>query len=115
MWSVFLVALNFRFHDSLLTLFSDTRSTKPGIALDIDDTLCKTNEHWVAVMQKAFGNPEDLSPSDFCKKYPLLEPMPSYWQSSQVKDWILWAREDVDFSVMAYRFSPRSRGHRRLE
>lgn len=51
-----------------------------GIALDIDDTLSYTDEHWIEQMRLKFGNPENLTKEEIIKKYKWIEAVP-YWQS----------------------------------
>jgi hypothetical protein len=53
----------------------------PGIALDIDDTLSNTTRHFISVLQKKFGNPENLTVDEMIEKYHIM-PNISYWQTS---------------------------------
>ena len=59
---------------------------KPGIALDIDETLSWTLGHWIEEMQNRFGNPENLSVRDLINKYRYPENVP-YWQTQEALDW----------------------------
>lgn len=56
------------------------KSYKNGIALDIDDTLCYTDYHWIEQMMVKFGNPENLKREEIIAKYKWIEAVP-YWQS----------------------------------
>ena len=60
---------------------------KPGIALDIDETLSWTLGHWVQEMQERFGNPENLSVHDLIAKYRYTQNVP-YWQTSEAEAWM---------------------------
>jgi len=62
-----------------------------GLAVDIDETLSKTNHHWVEQLQKAFGNPEGLSVEELVKKYRYTQNVP-YWQSKEALDWMEYHR-----------------------
>jgi len=59
---------------------------KPGLALDIDETLSWTLGYVVEDMQKLFGNPENLSARELIKKYRFVQEVP-YWQTKEVYDW----------------------------
>lgn len=42
---------------------------KPGLALDIDETLCITGATWMAEAFELFGNPHNLTPSEGYHKF----------------------------------------------
>ncbi len=67
-----------------------------GLALDIDDTLTYTVQDWMGMMQKEFGNPENLSASELKKKYRYVQDVP-YWQGENVTRWIMEKIEDDEF------------------
>lgn len=46
-----------------------SKITKPGIALDIDDTLSQTMGYWMKGLKDRFGSPEDLNEEDIVRKY----------------------------------------------
>ncbi|MFH0853150.1 MAG: hypothetical protein V1853_01980 [bacterium] len=56
---------------------------KPGLAVDIDETLSWTLGNWIAAMQKKFGNPENLTVKEIIEKYRYTKNIP-YWQSQEV-------------------------------
>ncbi|MDD5341858.1 MAG: hypothetical protein PHI73_00760 [Patescibacteria group bacterium] len=60
---------------------------KPGLAIDIDETLSWTIGYWVAKMQEKFGNPENLTIKEIIEKYRYTQNVP-YWQSDEAKQWI---------------------------
>mmetsp|Transcript_26831 Transcript_26831/g.79292 ORF Transcript_26831/g.79292 Transcript_26831/m.79292 type:complete len:288 (-) Transcript_26831:1182-2045(-) len=61
-----------------------------GLALDIDETLAWTGGHWMIKMQRLFGNPERLTPSQMFQKYKLCQNVP-YWASNP--DAMQWIHE----------------------
>jgi len=62
-----------------------------GLALDIDETLSFTLQHWFSVMREKFGNPENLEVIDIIKKYRYAQYVP-YWQTPEAKEWMNEAR-----------------------
>src|SRR3712207_157728 len=60
---------------------------KMGLALDIDETLCKTNAYWIEQMQALFGNPECLSVQEIIDKYRYTQSVP-YWQIEAAIKWM---------------------------
>lgn len=60
---------------------------KPGLAVDIDETLSGTIGYWVTTMQEKFGNPENLSVKEVIEKYRYTQNVP-YWQSAEALAWI---------------------------
>ncbi|MFA6185384.1 MAG: hypothetical protein WCT51_02920 [Candidatus Shapirobacteria bacterium] len=54
-----------------------------GLALDIDETLSFTIGFMVEKLIEKFGNPENLSVEEICKKYRHTDKIP-YWQSDEV-------------------------------
>lgn len=63
------------------------KQKKPGIALDIDETLSWTIGWWVEKMQEIFGNPEKLTVPQLIKKYRYTNNVP-YWQSEEALKWM---------------------------
>lgn len=53
-----------------------------GLALDIDETLSRTNVFWIEHLQLKLGNPEKLSVEDFSKKYQYAHDA-IYWQTEE--------------------------------
>ncbi|MBP9759686.1 hypothetical protein KBD45_08395 [Candidatus Dojkabacteria bacterium] len=64
------------------------RENIQGLALDIDETLALTVQHWVEQMQILFGNPENLSSKEIIDKYRYVNDIP-YWQGEEVSRWIV--------------------------
>jgi hypothetical protein len=60
---------------------------KPGIALDIDDTLADTLHHFVGLLQDKFPNPENLTVDQVIEKYKIVPNM-KFWQVQEVKQWL---------------------------
>jgi hypothetical protein len=60
---------------------------KPGIALDIDDTLSNTTRYFIKRLQEKFGNPENLSVEEIIEKYEIM-PNISYWQTPEIRQWL---------------------------
>jgi hypothetical protein len=60
---------------------------KSGIALDIDDTLSDTLNHFTKLLQEKFPNPEGLTREEVVKKYRIVPNMP-FWQTPEVKEWL---------------------------
>lgn len=71
----------------LKTKYSKLEIAKPGLAVDIDETLSWTIGFWVEVMQKKFGNPENLTIKEMIEKYRYTQNVP-YWQSSEALEWM---------------------------
>jgi len=69
---------------------------KQGLALDIDETLSRTNVFWIESMSKLFGNPENLTPIELSKKYRYTQNVP-YWQTPEANVWMEEARNSNDF------------------
>ncbi len=67
-----------------------------GLALDIDETLSKTNIFWTESIIELFGNPENLTPKEIVEKYRYTQNVP-YWQSQEALDWMESARNSNDF------------------
>lgn len=55
---------------------------KYGLALDIDETLSRTNISWMTALSKACGNPENLTPEELVAKYRYTQNVP-YWQTDE--------------------------------
>lgn len=68
---------------------SDIREA--GIALDIDETLSATGDHWAQILNETFGNPENLSVSEIISKYRYASHVP-YWQTPETLAWMEDAR-----------------------
>jgi len=64
-----------------------------GLALDIDETLSDTILHWIAILQKKYGNPEDLTPQQVITKYRYTQNVP-YWQTDEAFKFMQELRED---------------------
>jgi 5'(3')-deoxyribonucleotidase len=64
-----------------------------GIALDIDETLAYTKKHWFEILNKKFGNPENLSLDELLAKYMYSQNVP-YWQHKEALDMMQGFRED---------------------
>lgn len=58
-----------------------------GLALDIDDTLSQTKKSLLNCFYRTIGNPENLTPDEFCQKYHLIQDAP-YFQTPQGLDLI---------------------------
>jgi len=58
-----------------------------GLAVDIDETLAWTIGHWVAELQREFGNPENLSVEQMVAKYRYTQNVP-YWQTPEALAWM---------------------------
>ncbi|MCL4384194.1 hypothetical protein M1116_01980 [Patescibacteria group bacterium] len=72
------------------------KQNKPGLVLDIDETLSWTVSYWVEQLQQRFGNPENLSIIEIIAKYKYAQNVP-YWQSKEAQDWMEAARESNAF------------------
>lgn len=68
-----------------------------GLALDIDETLSNTAETWLKDFFEKHGNPENLTPLQFIKKYLYIENAP-YFQTPVVKKML----DDFCQSPLAY-------------
>jgi hypothetical protein len=60
---------------------------KPGIALDIDDTLADTLHHFVGRLQEKFPNPEGLTAEEVIAQYHIIPHM-KFWQTPEVLAWL---------------------------
>ncbi len=60
----------------------------PGLALDIDDTLCHTLIHLLDQLQKNFGSPENLTAAELVNKYSHTSKIP-YWNEPEHHTWKL--------------------------
>jgi hypothetical protein len=69
------------------------KNKRNGLAVDIDETLSNTIEYWVKIMQKKFGNPENLSARNLIKKYSYTQNVP-YWQTKEALSWMEKMREN---------------------
>jgi len=69
-----------------MTGFNDT-DLRPGIAVDIDETLSWTVWFWMRQLQHLFGNPEKLTPEEMVEKYQYTQRVP-YWQSKEALQWM---------------------------
>jgi 5'(3')-deoxyribonucleotidase len=67
-----------------------------GLALDIDDTLCQTDNHWVTCMSARFGNPEGLTRRTLVERYGCFEKVPQ-WQSEEAAATIIGFQHSSDF------------------
>ncbi|MGB5018213.1 MAG: hypothetical protein WBO66_00605 [Candidatus Moraniibacteriota bacterium] len=70
--------------------------TETGIALDIDETLSATGDHWAEILNETFGNPENLSVAEIIKKYRYASHVP-YWQTPEALAWMENARHSDEF------------------
>jgi len=61
--------------------------SKPGLAVDIDETLSWTIGYWIEKMQARFGNPEKLTVKEMAEKYRYTQNIP-YWQHDEVLQWV---------------------------
>jgi 5'(3')-deoxyribonucleotidase len=59
-----------------------SKLAKPGLALDIDDTLSYTDSRWVQEMLDSFANPESLTREEVVAKYGWFDNVP-YWKSDE--------------------------------
>ncbi len=57
-----------------------------GLALDIDDTLSKTNIAIIEGLQKTFGNPSGMDPMEILKSFSHHSEIP-YWEAPEHKIW----------------------------
>ena len=57
-------------------------SGRRGLALDIDDTLSHTDNHWYDEMLTKFGNPENITRKEVLARYGAFENVP-YWQGEE--------------------------------
>ena len=71
---------------------------KRGIALDIDETLARTNELFFRVLFERFGNPENISVEDAILKYKTSHEVP-YWQTPEVQAFLGEIRRDAKFNL----------------
>lgn len=71
---------------------------KPGLALDIDETLSWTLGYWIKEMQERFGNPENLSLHDLIAKYRYTQNVP-YWQTKEAEEWMEKMRGSNNFQT----------------
>lgn len=69
---------------------------KTGIGVDIDETLSWTIGHWIAEMQKLFGNPENLTVRELAEKYQYTQNVP-YWQTKEALCWMEDKRNSNEF------------------
>jgi hypothetical protein len=60
---------------------------KGGLAVDVDDTICATNEFWSEYLLREYGNPEKLTPEQIVQKYRFVRNVP-YWNEPKVRQWI---------------------------
>jgi hypothetical protein len=65
----------------------DQNFTKPGIALDIDDTLSDTLHHYIGRLLEKFGSPEKMTVDEIIAKYTFTARVP-FWQTSEIKEWL---------------------------
>lgn len=68
-------------------IYSKPEIIKPGLAVDIDETLSWTIGFWVQEMQEKFGNPENLTIKEMIEKYRYTQNVP-YWQSPEALEWM---------------------------
>ena len=66
-----------------------------GLALDIDETLSRTNGHWFKTLIKKFGNPEKLTVEEILKNYRYTNNVP-YWQAKEAHEWMEEQRHSND-------------------
>jgi len=75
-----------------------------GLALDIDDTLSHTDQHWFNQVNMRLGNPENMTFRETAKKYGREERIP-HWQTQKgkrlVKKLIHSNKFQVDISLIA--------------
>ena len=60
---------------------------KEGLALDIDNTLSKTNLWWAEKLHDKYGSPEGLTPRQAVEKYGLSSKVP-YWKNPESQAWM---------------------------
>jgi uncharacterized HAD superfamily protein len=75
-------------HRGFLLCYSNfMKDLRPGIALDIDDTISDTLHHFVRLLQEKFPNPEHASIDEVIGKYKIVPHM-LFWQTPEVKAWL---------------------------
>ena len=57
------------------------------LAVDIDETLARTNLLWARHRIETYGNPEGLSAEEFIRKYHFIKDVP-YWQFDDAYKWV---------------------------
>ncbi len=80
----------------LQSLKEKLRTSPPGLALDIDDTLSQTWAYWGKEMLQRFGNPEGLTWEEIRHKYRRCENVP-YWQTDEARAWMEASRRGGDY------------------
>jgi 5'(3')-deoxyribonucleotidase len=60
---------------------------KYSLAIDIDDTLADTKNHFVHLLNAKFGNPEKLSDVAVIQKYNIVPNM-FFWQTPEIAEWL---------------------------
>lgn len=74
-------------HSFIIQLKNRLKTKKlKGLALDIDDTLAQSGDAWIEGIQKAFGNPENLTVEEVKTKYRYSYNAP-YWNSPAIRQW----------------------------
>ncbi|MCX6722664.1 MAG: hypothetical protein NT094_01175, partial [Candidatus Staskawiczbacteria bacterium] len=71
------------------------KNTK-GIAVDIDEVLSQTALSWMDIVNKKFGNSENLSAAELLKKYKLTRNVPG-WQNGIINDFLESMRVSNEF------------------
>lgn len=76
---------------------------RPGLALDIDDTLCITGLFWYAELVKIGGHP-GLTFEEIREKYGKFKQVPGWGEDQRVIDWmnetIITGRHHLDYQVI---------------
>ena len=80
----------------LAAIKHDLVGKKPGLALDIDDTLSYTWAYWAQELMRIGGNPENLTWQEVRRKYRRCEDVP-YWQTEEIKQWMYEHRGESDY------------------
>ncbi|MFH0701028.1 MAG: hypothetical protein V2A62_01170 [Candidatus Woesearchaeota archaeon] len=58
-----------------------------GWAIDLDETLAKTNLFWTKHHLRAYGSPEGLNAEEIIKKYRFVKEVP-YWKIKEAEQWV---------------------------
>ena len=68
-----------------------------GLALDIDETLAATSQHWFALLFEKLGNPERRSAKEMAEKYTVVENVP-YWNA--LPEFQTWHKQAVSSEAL---------------
>lgn len=69
---------------STFELKQKLKNQSPGLALDIDETLSRTIDHFIENLFAEFGNPENLTVAEVINKYRYTHNVP-YWQNEETQ------------------------------